>query len=157
MKLSFFLLSSLALVWGGWGTLSRAALAQTEPLPPGQYSSQIGDGLGFQVGITEFFVNDIGDVQGSYIIREEDGLTLGLLTDCGQEAQELDCLWFDRYGSGDLLIEFSEDWGSFQGTWGREDSDERLPWRGVRDRSGEAAPDSSPEAESQAEPEAVER
>ncbi|MEO0868103.1 MAG: hypothetical protein AAFY17_06565, partial [Cyanobacteria bacterium J06642_11] len=99
----------------------------------GSYNSRIWNGVEPVAGKTEFLMTENSTLIGSYVMDDPSGLALGVLTECQpSEPRLLNCTWYDRYGTGDLDVRFSEDFVRFEGTWGSPEFSERFGWQGIQ-------------------------
>lgn len=100
----------------------------------GRYVSEISTGKKSLPGVTKFQLSNDGKLTGSYSYREESGATHGSLSQCTEIKKKhvLICKWKDKYGTGTLEINFSDDYKNFQGAWFVIRPAASLPWNGRR-------------------------
>lgn len=100
----------------------------------GRYISEISTGKKSLPGVTKFQLNNNGKLTGSYSYKEESGTTHGKLSQCTEIKKKhvLICKWKDKYGTGMLEMNFSNDYKNFQGAWFVIRPAASLPWNGRR-------------------------
>ena len=101
----------------------------------GNYNSEItGSGGGIYSGVTGFFLDSNGTISGGYTFKQAEGVALGKLYNCTEkmEIRQVICNWKDKLGTGDMDINFSEDYKSFSGGWNFEGSSRKYPWNGKK-------------------------
>jgi hypothetical protein len=99
----------------------------------GSYQSQIWSGGSFNSGTTEFVTARDGSVSGRYTMNEPTGAATGTLSQCKpMKSRVMQCVWIDRYGTGNLEMTFSENFTSFVGYWGTDRSKPEYVWVGAR-------------------------
>jgi hypothetical protein len=99
----------------------------------GVYQSQIWSGGGVLSGTTEFQATEDGAVAGSYTMNEFGTVVPGTLSECEAiQPRVMRCIWNDEYGTGIFEATFSEDFSSFDGYWGADNSKPEFLWRGSR-------------------------
>lgn len=72
-------------------------------------------------------------LSGSYVLTDQDGETKGRLKDCKPlRNQLLKCVWIDKYGYGDLELNFDDSFTEFYGEWRYFGGGERYVWDGAK-------------------------
>lgn len=137
-----------------WEKIRKADKLGAQPLPPkimrrlkeempvagihwsrgiiGAYQSEISGGRNKLSGVTRFSINSAGQLIGAYSYQEDTKTVKGELSDCTEIKRKhaLSCFWKDKYGTGMLVMGFSDDLRSFDGYWNTYGSLRRLPWNG---------------------------
>lgn len=130
------LLFAAACALGSAVCSAQDSVAAPEPtdLPCGEYHGEIwSDGM--YPSVTEFFGETRGGLDGVYRFEYGDDVEEGVLRGCKRrKAQAFRCVWKDRWGSGQLDLEFSEDFSAFSGVWSDTDNPPSLGlrWHGSR-------------------------
>jgi hypothetical protein len=113
--------------------------SETQHLPSklkpalGSYQSQIWNAGSLLSGTTEFRENSDGFIEGSYTMNEQGTLVQGTLSQCQTtQVRTMNCVWNDKYGTGNLVVTVSENFSSFNGYWGEENSEPEFQWSGSR-------------------------
>ena len=99
----------------------------------GTYNSEItGSSNIIYSGITKFSLDSNGRISGAYTFTDGEGEAVGRLYNCTEkmETRQVICNWKDKLGTGDMDINFSEDYKSFSGGWNDEGSSQKHPWNG---------------------------
>jgi hypothetical protein len=105
----------------------------SQPKIFGSYQSQIWSGGSFVSGTTEFVTARDGSVSGRYTLNEATGAVAGTLSQCKPlTSRAMQCVWSDRYGTGNLEMTFSENFTNFVGYWGTNRSKPEYVWVGAR-------------------------
>ena len=84
----------------------------------GTYNSEItGSSNIIYSGITKFSLDSNGRISGAYTFTDGEGEAVGRLYNCTEkmETRQVICNWKDKLGSGDMEVNFSEDYKSFSG------------------------------------------
>lgn len=115
-----------------------AASAHADPRRiQGLFDGQI-QSTGSISGQTEFFLTPDGTLAATYLFgpNKEDE---GRLLHCTLTNYRLRCLWQDRYGAGDFIVRFTEDFCTFRGKWfpdhrpnAARDIERGFHWSGTR-------------------------
>lgn len=137
MKKSRLVFSSLAafLLLVGVCNLNASAQPSTDWLEQAlkNYQSQIWSADSLVSGTTEFRKTSDGSIEGSYTMNEQEEVVPGTLSQCQtMQVRVMRCVWNDKYGTGSLKVTFSENFSSFDGYWGGENSESAFPWNGSR-------------------------
>ncbi len=137
MKPAILCLGSLATAcyWLSIASLPIQAQSTLQWLPniTGRYEGQISTGTQSVSGTTEFFLSQTGSLLGTYSVRQDNKLDLGVLHDCNATGPlKIRCIWSDRFGSGDLNLLFTSDLSRFNGQWRVLGSPETYAWAGSR-------------------------
>ena len=134
----FFLLTGLSPGLLPAGTVTTAGQNTLFPsLMEGEYFGQVYNGDNMDPVVTRFEIGTAGQLQGSYLLQDEDGPDTGeLLNPRPDGAYTLLLDWKDRHGTGVVRLLFSADYSRFQGFWGMQENDTSLPWNGRKDISG---------------------
>ncbi|MBD1912941.1 MULTISPECIES: hypothetical protein [unclassified Leptolyngbya] len=99
----------------------------------GRYEGQIWAAGDLLPATTEFREAEDGSLEGSYTMNELGEMVPGTLSQCeAVQVRVMHCVWNDVYGTGNLEVTFSEDFSSFNGYWGEENSKPEFPWNGSR-------------------------
>ena len=100
----------------------------------GAYKGQIEGGSAMYNAVTEFSLDSNGRIIGAYTWQEVGGSPSGKLYNCTEkmEIRQVICNWKDKLGTGDMDINFSEDYKSFSGGWNDEGSSRKHSWNGKR-------------------------
>ena len=101
----------------------------------GTYNSEItGSSNIIYSGITKFSLDSNGRISGAYTFTDGEGEAVGRLYNCTEkmETRQVICNWKDKLGTGDMDINFSEDYKSFSGGWNDEGSSLKHPWNGKK-------------------------
>lgn len=99
----------------------------------GNYEGEIWSN-GPNPGRTIFSIDSNENISAVYSFQGFSNLEKGTLKNCKKKPQKgrLICTWQDKYGSGTLDINFSNDYGSFSGHWGMGSSSVEYSWNGER-------------------------
>lgn len=99
----------------------------------GRYCGSLFTGAKSEAAITEFFVTASGQAFGSYRF-EHDGVWLeGTLDPAEIDGERrANFFWHDKFGTGELTIQFSKSYSSFSGKWGSGDDEPSLAWVGSK-------------------------
>jgi hypothetical protein len=82
-------------------------------------------------GITTFFSDHSRELAGAYFFTVDHGGVVGQFSQCRvTDARKMSCRWKDQYGTGTLRVEFSSDFGAFEGSWTVEKGDTTYTWNG---------------------------
>lgn len=66
-------------------------------------------------------------------MNERGEVLSGRLSRCqAVQVRVMRCVWNDKYGTGNLEVTFFEDFSSFNGYWGEENSEPVFRWSGSR-------------------------
>lgn len=101
----------------------------------GSYQSKIENGDVMASGVTQFNRNKDSSIGGNYSMNENDEIVRGTLSQCQAvkgKTRVMNCKWNDRYGNGNLQITFSQNFSSFKGYWGENNSNLKYHWSGLR-------------------------
>jgi len=101
----------------------------------GTYNSEItGSSNIIYSGITKFSLDSNGRISGAYTFTDGEGEAVGRLYNCTEkmETRQVICNWKDKLGTGDMDINFSEDYKSFSGGWNDAGSSLKHPWNGKK-------------------------
>lgn len=102
--------------------------------PRGEYHGEIwSDGM--YPSVTEFYGETRDGRDGVYRFEYGDDVEEGVLLNCKRlKAQEFRCGWKDRWGVGQLDLEFTDDFNAFTGVWSDESNPPSLGlrWHGAR-------------------------
>jgi hypothetical protein len=99
----------------------------------GTYQSQIWSSGSFMSGTTTFVSGRGGEISGRYTMKEQDSLVEGSLANCKtMQSRKMQCVWRDRYGTGNLEITFSPNFTNFEGYWGTGGSQPSFVWVGAQ-------------------------
>jgi hypothetical protein len=97
------------------------------------YQSQIWSSGSFVSGTTTFVSGRGGEISGRYTMKEQESLVEGSLANCKtMQSRKMQCVWRDRYGTGNLEITFSPNFTNFEGYWGTGGSQPSFVWVGAR-------------------------
>jgi len=113
---------------------SGASTLETDDVPRGDYHGEIwSDGM--SPSVTEFYGETRDGRDGMYRFEYGDDVEEGVLLNCKRlKAREVRCGWKDRWGSGQVDMEFSADFKAFTGVWSDEANPPSLGlrWHGAR-------------------------
>jgi hypothetical protein len=91
--------------------------ALADPRLAGEYQGIIWSAGSDSPGKTVLKVRPNGAINGNYVYDDMGSPARGKLTDCALAAPILRCTWQDAYGSGALILRFSDDFKGFEGSW----------------------------------------
>lgn len=94
-----------------------AGTAVADPRLAGEYDGIIWSAGSDSPGKTVLAVRSNGAISGTYAYDDMGRPGEGTLTDCALTAPILRCTWNDDYGSGALVMRFTNDFQEFQGSW----------------------------------------
>jgi hypothetical protein len=119
--------------------LLLAGPAPADPRLTGTYEGTIQSAGQNLAGTTRLIVSDTGVIGGSYLYQDGATQGTGQLRGCDFDGRVLSCAWFDRYGSGRLVVAFAPDFNAFKGSWfdaslpePHDRPDGGYPWTGTR-------------------------
>lgn len=110
--------------WEGW--IMRFALsvlvlcagpALADPRLAGNFDGIIQSAGVDSAGTTVLTVAQSGAIGGHYTYLDGTTPAKGELRGCRLTDVVLNCLWFDSYGSGTLVVAFEPDFTAFRGSW----------------------------------------
>lgn len=114
--------------------LSCASEGPNFALLVGTYSGEVLNGTDLDPILTTFEIDNEGNFVGEHVLGEDDRLITGTLSDFNIEGQyTMSMTWSDIYGEGTLRILFSENYSSFMGFFGNEDTYVAAPWNGIKE------------------------
>ncbi len=104
-----------------------------KPNMAGDYVGQIENAGKLDKVVTSLRWSAKDTLSGSYVLTDQDGETKGRLKDCKPlHSQLLKCVWIDKYGYGDLELNFDDRFTEFYGEWRYFGGGERYVWDGVK-------------------------
>jgi hypothetical protein len=99
----------------------------------GTYEGEVFNGGDLDPVTTTFRVASGGRLTGEYVAEDEIETVRGTLSNARFDDEGgLVLEWTDRYGEGYARLVFSPDFRRFDGFWTSLDSEEELPWSGIR-------------------------
>ncbi|MBN8952335.1 MULTISPECIES: hypothetical protein [unclassified Rhizobium] len=110
-----------------------SSLSEARPLagPAGHYCGKLySNGLLVDVE-TSLHVDMEGHVSGTYRFDDDGTKTIGTLSEIGvAPGTKRVLLWFDKYGTGALSVQFDPGYTHFDGLWGPHGSLPSYTWNG---------------------------
>jgi hypothetical protein len=97
--------------------LVLAGPALADPRLAGTYEGSIQSAGQDLPGTTRLIVSDTGAIGGAYVYQDGTVQEPGQLRGCEFDGRILRCAWFDRYGTGTLVVAFDPDFRAFRGSW----------------------------------------
>ncbi len=132
MNTRSFALAVAALLFYGLGTANGLAAS-----PAGRFCGEMISNGDYRDVETVLNVDKSGRIDGTYEAREGNARLQGTLkeTDPGSGPSRT-VIWTDKYGTGLLNLNFSDDYSAFKGRWGPSDNGRfeaaSHTWSGVR-------------------------
>jgi hypothetical protein len=100
----------------------------------GSYIGRVFNGDDMDPHVTIFTISPSGVLIGNYTVDEETGVYSGTLNNIQfEDEHSITMEWTDKFGQGLAVMEFSNDFGSFVGSWTQRDGRNPLPWYGKKD------------------------
>ncbi|HNW93623.1 MAG TPA: hypothetical protein PKM88_12005 [bacterium] len=134
MKILFMIL--MAAMTAGCATTTGSAgdmVAASSPAVTGTYTGSLWS-KSVVCPVTTTITQHEGVLSGSYVFvtgtGEEVPGTLDSFRALGED--RITCTWHDRFGSGDLILDFSADGTTFAGRWRNSKHPEWHDWSGAR-------------------------
>lgn len=99
----------------------------------GRYCGSLFNGARNEAAITQFFVTASGQAFGSYRFEHDGEWLEGTLDPAEIDGERrATFFWHDKFGTGELTIQFSKSFSSFTGKWGSGDDEPSLSWVGSK-------------------------
>lgn len=99
--------------------------------PMGHYCGKLFSGGELVEVETSLQVDGSGHISGTYRFDDIGETTHGSLSELGTASGTKRMLrWFDKYGTGSLMIRFDPGYRRFEGLWGSQDADPSDTWNG---------------------------
>lgn len=116
-----------------WSVITYKKVSDSASKIIGTYKGKYSTGQ-IEQGMKTVFVRDAdGNLSGYYQMSEGDAIEEGDLRDIQFfPGNSVTALWIDRYGSGDLVMKFSDDYSRFDGLWGPQGAPAMLLWSGEK-------------------------
>lgn len=101
----------------------------------GSYTGMVFNGGDLDPVVTTFFLLPNGTLRGNYIAEDEIELIEGTISNAVNiEGQTYSFEWTDKYGEGQAVMEFADDFSSFNGFWTNNTGSDEFQWSGTKDR-----------------------
>lgn len=103
------------------------------PNMAGDYVGQVENAGKLDKVVTSLRWSGKDTLSGTYVLTDQNGETKGRLKDCKRlRSQLLKCVWIDKYGYGDLELNFDDRFAEFYGEWRYFGGAERYVWDGAK-------------------------
>jgi hypothetical protein len=115
--------------------VSASSLLEAKPLaaPTGHYCGKLLSNGSLVDVETSLQVDMEGHISGTYSFDDDGTKTIGTLSEIGAApSTKRVLLWFDKYGTGALSIQFNHSYTRFEGLWGPHGSLPSYTWNGGR-------------------------
>lgn len=100
----------------------------------GRYVGEVFNGGDMDPVVTTFFITPDGRLKGNYVAEDEIEIVEGTVSNVFNiEGRTYSFEWTDKYGEGQAVLVFSEDFSSFKGFWTDNSGSDQLPWSGTRE------------------------
>lgn len=100
----------------------------------GKYVGQVYNGNDMDPVVTTFIVQPDGRLKGNYVAQDEVEVVEGTISNAYNiEGRTYSFEWTDKYGEGQAVLIFSEDFTSFDGYWTDKSGSDELPWDGQKE------------------------
>ena len=100
----------------------------------GRYVGEVFNGGDMDPVVTTFFVTADGRLRRNYIAEDEMEIIEGTVSNVFNiEGRTYSFEWTDKYGEGQAVLVFSEDFNSFKGFWTDNSGSDQLPWSGTKE------------------------
>ncbi|NLS15602.1 hypothetical protein HGP16_03395 [Rhizobium sp. P40RR-XXII] len=113
--------------------VSTSSLSEAKPLagPAGHYCGKLLSNGSLVDVETSLQVNMEGHISGTYRFDDDGAKTIGTVSEIGAApGRKRVLLWFDKYGTGALSIQFDPSYTRFEGLWGPHGSLPSYTWTG---------------------------
>lgn len=111
--------------------VSAHSMAKLGAGPAGRYCGKLLSSGELLEAETSMQVDGQGHISGTYRFDDDGTTTIGTLSEVGTASGTTRTLrWFDKYGTGSLIIHFTADYRRFEGLWGPQDVAPSHTWNG---------------------------
>jgi hypothetical protein len=100
----------------------------------GKYVGEVYNGNDMDPVMTTFILLPDGRLKGNYVAQDEVEVVEGTISNAYNiEGRTYSFEWTDKYGEGQAVLIFSEDFSSFDGFWTEKSGSDELPWTGQKE------------------------
>ena len=100
----------------------------------GRYVGVVFNGNDLDPVVTTFFVLPDGRLRGNYTVEDEVELLEGTISNTfNLEGQTYSLEWTDKYGEGNAVFVFSNDFSGFNGFWTNNTESNQFQWSGTKE------------------------